>query len=227
MKFLNTLFCCLLLSISVFGQTEKQKPNYAEIEKNIKDKKSGLHYEKLFEKFLTGDTSFTITEKQHLYYGYQFQKNYSPYGSSDFSDSLKKVLNKEELDSNDVILGIKYGNNILEKFPFDLRTLNILSRLYSKNGDEQNSAKLKNRRENIIAAILSSGDGLTDTTALYILSISDEYDMLRILGLKFGGSQSLRGGNDYLKVTKNEYGIEGMYFDVSAPFGSMSRMFKK
>jgi hypothetical protein len=58
---------------------------------------------------------------------------------------------------------------------------------------------------------------LTKETAFHVISAAHEYDLLRALGFGNAGGQSLTIGQyDFLKVEANDYGIEGMYFDISA-----------
>ena len=65
-------------------------------------------------------------------------------------------------------------------------------------------------------AIMSTGDGLSENTAFVVIYIPDEYEILEVLGFKFGGSQSLIEGNyDLLEIDQNPYGITEIYFDVS------------
>lgn len=64
-------------------------------------------------------------------------------------------------------------------------------------------------------AILSSGDGLTEESAFYVINIPQEYDILNMIGFEFGGSQSLIKTNDYLTVKENPANIKGLYFDIS------------
>ncbi|WP_333878320.1 DUF4919 domain-containing protein, partial [Flavobacterium sp.] len=59
-------------------------------------------------------------------------------------------------------------------------------------------------------------------------NVSHEYDMISVLGMEFGGSQSLvEGTYDYLTLKENSYGLKGFYFDISASMNKMSEMFGK
>jgi hypothetical protein len=219
---LAILFSCLC-----FGQDENIKPDYKKIEKAIKKENTPLFYDTLFSRFLRGDTTMTVEEKQHLYFGYQFKENYSPYGDSDYSDSLKELYKKDKLTETDYKLGLRFIDSVLKNEPFNMRKLNIGSKWLMKTGDTLKSGTFSNRINIIFDAILSTGDGKTPETAYYVIAVSHEYDVLSVLDFEFGGEQSLIGHNDYLKVKKNDYGIEGLYFDITAPFNTLSKMFKK
>ena len=91
-----TSITLLFLAVTISAQNNSFKqPNYKSIEKNIKKKKSVFFYPTLFKKFISSDTSFTLAEKRHLYYGYSFNENYSPYGSSSFKDSVFSVFDHD------------------------------------------------------------------------------------------------------------------------------------
>ncbi|CAL2083262.1 DUF4919 domain-containing protein [Tenacibaculum sp. 190524A05c] len=204
-----------------------EKPDYDKIEKNIKEKDSNLFYELLMKRYKEADSTMTLKEKRHLYYGYQFDEKYSPYSTSDFSDSLRVVLNKKSLDSLDYTNIVTFTNKILEENPFDLRAINYQLFALEKKGDTASFNKKVIQLYIIVDSLLSSGTGKTKEDSFYVIYTSHEYDLLSILGFKFGGSQSLIEHYDYLTLEKNEANIEGLYFDVSPCLASMSKMFKE
>jgi hypothetical protein len=53
------------------------KPDYEQIKSNIKNKQSELYYSKLWDRYQQGDSTLTIDEARHIYYGYIFNKDYS------------------------------------------------------------------------------------------------------------------------------------------------------
>ncbi|WP_460544304.1 DUF4919 domain-containing protein, partial [Echinicola sediminis] len=94
MNRLIVLFC--LLSLPGFAQDWAfEKPDYDEIATNIRKQGTPLFYEALMQRFLEADSTFTLEEKRHLYYGYSFQEQYAPYAKSEFQDSLSHVLQKD------------------------------------------------------------------------------------------------------------------------------------
>ncbi len=83
------------------------------------------------------------------------------------------------------------------------------------------------KSELIYDAIFSSGDGISEETAFYVINISDEYRILNILDFEFGGQQRLlKSRYDYLKLQENEAGIDGLYFEISRSLSHMKQMFK-
>lgn len=192
-----------------------EAPNYSLIEKNIKDKKSDFYYPKLMARYELSDTTMTLEQKRHLYYGYTFQPKYNPYGRSESSEKLRDVINKEKLSDEDLIEIIKLSNQALKDNPLDIRSLNY--RLYSFEKQEKLDDLKKNliKLEIIVDALVSSGDGTTKEKAFFVIETSHEYDLLGMFGFRFGGQQSLIEHFDYLTVAQNDENIKGLYFDVT------------
>jgi hypothetical protein len=218
----------LLQSLSSFSQKPKfTKPDYNAIKKEIQDKNSPYFYEKLEQKFNQSDSTATIAERRHLYYGFIYQKKYASHYRSPANDSLRSVLKKEVLGPKEHQKIIQFGNTILEANPFDLRTMNYLTYAYESTGNMVAAKNIAVKMDYVIGAILSSGDGLTKENAFYVINVSHEYDIVNILGLQFGGSQSLVDGHyDYLKLAKNDYKVEGFYFDISPSLDKLSEALK-
>ena len=224
------LFLCVgvFFMFNLFAQKWYfEKPDYNEIEKNIADKKSSFYYPQLMVRYQLADSTMTWEEKRHLYYGYIFDKNYEPYGTSDFSDSLSITLRKE--DHSDSILNkiIEWGDSVLKENPFDIRTLNSQIYAFKEKNDRKNFDRKMIQMKIVIDALISSGNGLNKEKAFYVIYTDHEYDLLEILGFQFGGSQKLIELYDYLTLAENEHGIKGLYFDVSPCLNSLNEMFKK
>lgn len=228
MKRIVILIVTLFFISTLFSQEINfESPNYKKISKEIKKKKSKFNYEKLFDRYSKGDTTFNLNEKRHLYYGYSFQEEYSPYGSSEYTDSLKIFYQKETLTEFDFKEIIKFSELILDKNPFNLRAINNLSFSYYNLGNSELENSYYNKSSIIIDAIMSSGDGLSEKTAFYVIYVSHEYDLLDAIGFGFGGEQSLTtNGFDYLKLQDNEFSIEGFYFEISRSLEHLNLMFK-
>lgn len=222
------LLLFLVESIVCFSQEKpRQRPDYKKIEKDILNKESNLYYPKLFERYILSDTSMTLEEKRNVYYGYTFHPDYSPYDHSKFLDSLKPVISKQNLTQDDYNLILKFCDSVLKSNPFEMRAINYKLYSYKKTNDSVMFNKYLFKMDAIFDAILSSGDGISKETAFYVITTSHEYDVLEVLGFKFGGSQSLIGDCDFLTVEDNNAGIKGFYFNVSPCFDYLHKMFKK
>jgi len=231
-KNMNKYFL-LLLAVCIchigFAQKQKfEKPDYKKIKSITDDKYSPFYYTKLIARYNISDTTLTKEEFRFLYYGCLYRDSYSPYNISHYSDSLKRYLSKDDLSNSDYDSIIKYENLILTETPFNIRDLNILSYVYEKKGNLDLSGVVDFKLKNIIETILSTGDGLKEESAFHVISIGHEYDLLNILGYKFGGEQALTvKGCDKLKLKENKKGIKELYFDVNEILAAESKMFKQ
>lgn len=228
MKKTVLLIVSILMISNLFSQEFKyESPNYEKISKEIKKKKSKFYYKNLFNRYLNGDSTFTLNEKRHLYYGYSFQKEYSPYTSSVYNDSLNIFFAKDSLTENDFHKIARFSLLILEEQPFDMRSMNYLSYSYYNLGNIELENFYSNKISIIVDAIMSTGNGISEELAFSVINVSHEYDLLNILGFEFGGMQSLTSsGYDYLKLEENEYEIEGLFFEISRSLGYLNKLFK-
>jgi len=204
------------------------KIDFKKIEKVNEKKSSPYLFKTLLERYSNNDTTFTLEEKRYLYYGFIFQDNYAPYGICAYSDSVHLFLKKDSLSGEDYLNIVSYSLICLEKNPFDIGSLRALAIAYAGMGDVEKQKQTLYRIDLIYKAIMSSGDGITQETAFSVLFVSHEYNIIRFIGLEFEGTQSLLDGQfDYLTLVENQYGIEGLYFDISQMIASLSNSFKK
>lgn len=201
-------------------------PDYKKIEKAIKKKNSDFYYPNLMERFIKADSTLTAEQRKHLYYGFTFQPEYSPYGSSDYLDSLRVMWSKEKLTENDWKHVAAIGDSILADNPFDLRAINAKLNAFEKLENKEDFDKSVTRMTIILDALLGSGDGRSKKTAIYVISVSHEYDILGLFELQSVG-QSLVEHYDYIELADNSGGVEGLYFDITPCMKHLSSMFKK
>lgn len=199
-----------------------QAPDYKSIEKRVSDPQSEFYFAPLLSRYAVADTTLTLEQKRHLYYGFTFQEEYSPYGRIEFEDSLRVILEKQELVHGDFLNIVRYTDLILETNPFDLDAMDYQLFALDKVGESEIFERRVIQMNTIFEVLMSSGDGATKETAFYVIDTSHEYALLRALEFEFGGSQSLIEHFDYLTVEKNEYGLEGLYFDVTPCLKSLS-----
>jgi len=178
-------------------------------------------YTKLFNRYQANDTTLTTENYRNLYFGNAFRASFKAYARHDSEIVLMKYLNTngEKADINKVLY---YTQLILKDLPFSLKMIGITATAYEKLGDKNTLKLWDYKYMTLIDAILSTGDGKTHQTAFVVTSTTDEYTILEVLELNFL-SQSLEQKNgkayDLMKVEKNQYGVEAVYFDVSLFFG--------
>ena len=197
------------------------KPDFKIIEKNINNKSSNFYYEKLFNRYSKGDSTLTMEEKQHLYFGYSFKEEYNPYYTSDSIQVIRTLINTDNLSKKDMQRVLALTTEALKGYPFDLSLMGYRSFFLRELGKDKEAAAEGVRADIILDAILSTGDGTTKQTCLYTISVGNEYEIINILGLTFGGTQKFIDTKyDYLSIKENDQGITGLYFDVSRVMAS-------
>lgn len=214
---LTILFVFSNLAIS---QDQEIRPiKFKKLKKEIRKQRSPFYYPVLFQRYLDLDTSLTSEDFRYLYYGFTFQDAYSPYGIPALQDSLISYLSRQELLRAEYQVAARIGGLLLRESPFRLRETFITAVAYEMAGDGKMSSIYFSFFEKQVDAIMSSGDGLSTNTAFVVIYIRDEYEMLEVLGFKFGGGQALLAGDyDKLELEENPYGVEALYFDVSRLF---------
>lgn len=204
----------ILLSFNCFSQqAEFKAPDYEKIKTDIADKNSNFFYNTLLKRLKEKDTLLTADDHLHLYYGYAFQKEYNSFYRFKDEEKLMKYYRMDKLDPKDYGDIIKLCEKGLSDFPFDLKIMNFLSYVYHAKGDEALSKKTNKIFEDIVDAIISTGDGKTCETGFHVLMIGHEYTLLGLFNLEFSG-QSLVGNCDYMKLTEGKYRMEGIYFNI-------------
>jgi hypothetical protein len=203
-------------------------PDYKQIRETTLDKGSPLSYQNLMDRYRANDTTLTESDFRLLYYGFLYQPGFSPYGISTYSDSVRALMGQDSLRMMDFPKMIRFETMILNEYPFNLRDLNAIGYAYERMGDTANAIFAGYKLNMIVNTILSTGDGIADSTAWHIISVGHEYDIMNLLGFQFGGEQSLTITNcDFLTVEENKYGIEGLYFDVKELMKAESRELDK
>jgi len=215
----------LVVTIGAAAQTkETAKPDYPGIEKKVKDKTSPFFFKKLYDRFSAADSTLTLDERRHLYYGYSFTEQYNPYAESDSREELSTLLKKENFTDAEMQKAISLAGKALEVYPYSIRMMEYRQYFFKQLGKQSEADKEHARIEIVLDAILSTGDGTSTKSAFYVINVGNEYELLDILGFEFDGEQSLvEGKYDFLKLSKNAYNVEGFYFDVSRSLKSMGQ----
>jgi len=219
---------CLLVSLCLSLICHAQQfspPNYATIKQKVNAPGSSLYYPKLVAKFQVADSSMTLVEKRHLYYGFVHQNKYSPYSRSDYVDSLNAVLKIKKMSRKDFSKLLNYSDSLLVDNPFNLNAYNYKSYAYSQLKEVALGEKIVAQKKIIIDAMMSSGDGLTKETPFYVISPNHQHFILKLLDLSYNGSQSAFDTIEFLSVDQNEQDITGIFFEVSAISEHMSKLF--
>lgn len=227
----RTLLILILFLLSAVSQAQSEqfeKPDLATIKRNIGNKQSPYFFPGLMKRFLAGDSTMNLEEKRHLYFGYAYQDTPYDEKASEFRDSLKTVLNKDSMEITDYDKILYYSGKILKSNPFDIRVRRYQTFAYKKTLQLAEADKNHIRNGILFDAIISTGNGISKEKAMHVIDINSEYAMITLLGLTYGNSQTLVDMQyDYLKVEKNKYDIEGLYFDTSISLNKLGELFKE
>lgn len=212
---------------NISWENDFEVPNYEKIKANIEDKKSSFYYPKLWGRFQKGDSTLTLDEKRHLYFGYVFNEKYSPYNSVHDSKQVNEIINKENPSKKELKNLVSLFNTSLGAEPFNIRYL-----YYQKIAYEllKKPKKAKQNMEKIFSvydAIYSTGDGLSKETAFHVIAVYSEYDFLFVNDFSIISQALINGGYDVLYLKSNEEGIEELWFEINQPLKHLNKLFNQ
>ncbi len=161
---------------------KREIPDLEAIQKAVNDRHSPYYYPRLMEEYNHNDTLMKLDKFRHLYFGYMFQEDYNPYRPKAYQDNLVELTSKREWTRQECDSVIKYSEMSLEDNPFDLRRMvNLISALRTKG--KNNLAKIwQYKLDYILMAIVSSGTGLDEENAWYVIEPEHEYVLLNAMG---------------------------------------------
>lgn len=217
MKKLIVVLLMTLISLMSYSQT--YTPNFKKIKKEVNKKKSDLYYPKLLERFESADTTLTLDQLQHFYYGAATRSNYNPYKFDDNSE-LIKILKKETKETKDWqkaanIIDVKLKDNPTS-FRYHIYKHMIYEQLYGESSKPANDALLQLMM--LFSAVTSTGDGTSMETSYYVISVADEYGVLELFGLQPAGQSLMRENGqsyDVFELADNKYGLKTLYFNIT------------
>lgn len=161
---------------------KREVPDMDEIRRAVNNRKSPYYYPRLMEEYHHNDTLMKLDKFRYLYFGYMFQEDYNPYRPKAFESNLSNIADKKEWTRQECDSVIKYSEMSLEDNPFDLRRMvNLISALKTKG--KNNLAKIwQYKLDYILMAIVSSGTGLDEENAWYVIQPEHEYVLLNAMG---------------------------------------------
>ncbi len=226
----NTILVLLLTLTAVnmsarYKQLPPEKPDLAAIEDSVLNPASRFYFPRLQERFEANDTVMTPKEYRYFYLGYMFQEDYDPYRMSQFNDSTEAILKKGgNITTKDAEAIIHYTEKALRDNPLDLRQMSFLIHFLRQKGKTLRAKFWEYRLANLLGAIMSTGSGLDQENAWYVVYPMHEYDLLQYLGYQTTDAQYPRDGIDQLLVQPykearrfNGETPSSFYFNVEIP----------
>ena len=200
-------------------------PDMEKIEEAVRDSRSAYYYPDLLKKYFSNDTTMTLQEFRHLYLGYASQEDYNPYHTIEVPNHIEQMYLQTVHTESECDSLIKYARKILADVPFDLRQINFLVYGLRQNGKNREADLWEYRLKGIINAILSTGDGKAPETAWFVISPTDEYNIVNRQGFTATEFIFVEPYFDYISIESNPLKIEGFYFNVKKLLKEYNRKF--
>lgn len=222
MNHLLSTISALLLSFPVLLAVEPKvtvvKPDLQNIKDETTTEGSRFYYPDLLRSFMSNDTVMTQEDFRYFYYGALFQEDYDPYRTPIDADELKSLeplYHKNEHSRDEKSRIERYAKRALADNPLDLRQLAYLVFVYEKN-NKINLAKIwKNKLNNLLLVIASSGTGLDTDNAWIVAFPSNEYDFLNLSGITAEAQDYVPPYFDHITVhKKTDKDAGGYYFNI-------------
>lgn len=166
------------------------------------------------------DTTLTLDELQMLYFGSIFV------GKNSFNGLPRETMDLLN-DQSKTDLAAEAIDKHLEKYPMDIQGLLYRTVPAGRNNDTVLARSLWVKAEQMATAILSTGDGRTDSTGFHVVSVSDEYAIMNFFFHVEHGNQYLTASRcDMFDITVD--GRKGnLYFDIQALLAWENQVFSK
>ena len=173
-----------------------------------------MHF--LMAEFQRNDTLMKIDKYRYLYLGYMFQEDYNPYRSSERTITYDATLNRSKnLTRQECDSVIAYSERALADNPFNLGEMVMLINALRGKG-KTNLANIWQYKLNyILMAIVSTGTGLDEENAWYVIEPQHEYVLLNMMDYTVSDHVFYDPSYEYITV-KDAKGKDagGYYFNI-------------
>lgn len=172
-------------------------------------------YKALLKRYISGDESLSTEDVARLYYGFAFTDSYS------VRDNAPTELFGQMYEKGDFQGAYDCASDYLAKTnPFSLGML--LRLYYAAQQLGKDVSPIADRYLQLADAILSTGSGRSLKEAIYVIRVSDEYDILSYWGGYEFGKQDLIEENgsayDALYYNDSNDNARRIYFNVDILF---------
>lgn len=167
LRFCSSLlvFCMVFAFFTVQGNTQDNPIN---------------SYQALLNRLKNGDTSINFAELRLLF---AQLPDYNPYRTMDELQDKEDQM-WEAYKSGNYEEALQIGNSILETNYLRIMTHYIFSEIYGKLGDTEKQQFHEDVFFGLVDSIIKSGDGKSPETAMTVIEIKEEYDVLSVLGFE-------------------------------------------
>lgn len=219
---------CPLNSISSLKAQEVEAPDYKAIRNTILNQKGSNYYPTLMRRYMANDTTLTLEQVRNLYYGFALQEDFVPYQTEkkELYD-IRKTLTKNNGNPRYCPEAIRISQVVLDDNPFDLLAISTMSFAFLQLQDTTSYRLWTDKQNSLLDAIVSSGDGETAETAIHVINIEHEYEVLNRMGLQIESDSLCNDKIEYLKVKDNAEDIPGIFFNFGACRSAYKKRYEK
>lgn len=193
------------LSLKAWGQKEPA-PTYQSLLAQVKNSDPSVDFKAL--RLLYAETA-----------------DYNPYKHSEAENDMFNAYKSKEYEK-----ALKNAQLVLDKNYVNIDAHNISKLCYKILGKVKESGHHDFVVRGLIKSILSSGDGKSPQTAYQVITTTEEYVVLGVLGFKSKKQSLLKeDGHNYdkMEVTNPDTGeAAAIYFNVDLPFGWLKKNLK-
>lgn len=222
MKTIFTLLFIITLSVSAYSQEPKKPEGQTKPDAKTVKKYSAKDYDDLLVKLKSGDTNIDYTAlrmaftetKDYSYHGpekTEREKFFQPFNDKKYKDALKqaeKFLEKNYLDANAHFVAYNSAKELKDEKKAEFHKAVLLGLSNSiKNGN----------------------DGLSAKAPFSVITIDEEYTLMRFLGYKLS-SQSLQNSDghtfDVMTATDPKTNAQvKLYFNIDVVWAAETKLF--
>lgn len=220
---MTTALAAMTATAAMMAQ-EVSAPDYRAIRATIQNSKGPNYYPQLMRRYLQNDTTLTLEQYRALYYGYPLQEDYVPYQKAhkDLIDIRQRIVENKG-DQKTCADALVVSQSALDDNPFDLLAISTMVFSYQQLKDTVAFARWNDKMDMLLDAIVSSGDGEDEGSAIHVIDIEHEYEVLNRLGLQVEADSVCNDHVELLKVLPNSEDIRGVYFD----FGTCRQAYRR
>lgn len=210
----------------ILPQLKREKPDLQQIRREVNDRNSPYYYPTLMKEFERNDTLMKLDKYRRLYLGYMFQEDYDPYRLTGSLRNIEQVYNRPNPNRHETDSVIKYAELALRDNPFNLTQMMGLIHALRLKGKKNLAAIWQYKLNYILMAIVSTGTGLDEDNAWYVIEPAHEYVLLNMMGYTVTTPLFYDPYYEYLKVmTPDGRQSGGFYFNIKTILDEYYRKF--
>ena len=216
LRSIGAFIILLMLAICVSAQTPQQSPQPSPQPSQQPSPKPAekTKYDVLLEKVKQKDPSVNFTELRLAFYD---SPNYNPYAPMMTYRPMNAAINQKNYEE-----ALKIAESVLAKNFVEINAHMTAQIAYQETGNTERAQFHKFMVDGLLNSIKSTVDGKSPATAFQVISINEEYGLIRSLGLR-PIKQALVNdkGHSYDAITvvdpqTNQESV--LYFNIDKPF---------